>query len=145
MEKQLVVDSFSNKLAMDIGLKIIQLAKARNLCISVAINRINHIVFLYLDDGLPADKHCWLNRKANLAMHFEESSLAVKQDLINGAMTLAGTFALDETQFVARGGAIPIMVRGSGLIGAVTVTGLQDTDDHQLIVDALAADVEFIN
>lgn len=143
MERQLLVDSFSNKLAMSMGLSIIELAKCKNLCIGVSISRLNHTVFLYLDEGLPADKHNWINRKANVAKHFEESSLAVKEDLAEGGMTLSDTFALDKTEYVARGGSIPIMVKGAGLIGTITVTGLRDVDDHQLIVDALQADYEF--
>ena len=34
-------------------------------------------IFLFVDDNLPADKHLWLRRKANVAKHFEESSLSV--------------------------------------------------------------------
>lgn len=145
MERKLIVHSFSNKLAMDMGLKVLELAKSKNFCIGVSICRLNHTVFLYLDEGLSADKQNWIVRKANVAKHFEESSLAVKVNLANKGMTLGGTFGLDETQFVARGGSIPIMVREVGTIGAITVTGLSDKDDHQLIVDALSNCVEFVS
>ena len=144
MERQLVVSSFSNKLSMSMGLKIIELANGKGLSIGVEVSRLNHTVFLYLDDGLPADKHNWIKRKANIVKHFEESSLAVKEDLINGGMSLKGTFGLDETQFVAKGGSMPIMVEGVGLVGIVTVTGLSDVDDHQIIVDALSDIGKFV-
>ncbi len=119
------------------GLKILDLAKSRNHSIAVSIDRLNHTVFKYISDGLPEDKHDWLRRKANVAVRFEESSLSVKEDLQNGGMSLSTTFGLDEKEFVAKGGSIPLKVEGVGLIGVVTVSGLSDIEDHQLIVDAL--------
>lgn len=139
MEKQLALDHFSNQLALEMGLKIVNLAQERSLQVGVEISRINHTVFLFMDDGLSVDKHNWLRRKANVAVHFEESSLSVKTDLATGDMTLEDPFGLDERDYIAKGGSIPIMVTGAGLVGTITVTGLPDVEDHQLIVDALSA------
>lgn len=44
---------------------------------------------------------------------------------------------LPETEFVASGGAVPIFVRHVGLVGVATVSGLPDTEDHQLVVTAI--------
>ena len=137
MQRQLLLKSFSNKEALKMGLKVVDLAQQKGLIIGVEISRLNQTVFLFIDDGLPADKHNWIRRKANVAKHFEESSLAVKEDLAKGNMSLKETFGLDDTDYVARGGSIPIMVEDAGLIATVTVTGLPDVEDHQLIVDAL--------
>lgn len=137
MIKKIELESFSNKLALQMGLQIVELATSRQLHIGIKISRLNHDVFLYLDDSLPADKHLWLNRKANVAKHFEESSLSVKNDLINGNMTLEKTFALDSKNYIAKGGAIPIFVKGAGMVATITVSGLKDIDDHQIIVEAL--------
>jgi uncharacterized protein (UPF0303 family) len=93
--RKITLEKFSNKIALEIGLAIVNLAKERNQNIAVQIERLNQTIFLYVDDNLPADKHNWLRRKANIAKHFEESSLSIKQDLIQGKMTLEGTFALD--------------------------------------------------
>lgn len=135
--KRIELDSFSNRLALDMGMRIVELAKSRNLKVAVEICRLNHTIFLYVDDELPADKHNWLRRKANVAKHFEESSLRVKHDLIEGAMTLEKTFALAERDFLARGGSIPVFVKSAGMVATITVSGLRDEDDHQIIVDAL--------
>jgi len=51
-------------------------------------------------------------------------------------MDLEEIFGLDKSDFIARGGSIPIIVENAGLIATVTVTGLTDVADHQLIVDA---------
>jgi uncharacterized protein (UPF0303 family) len=137
MIQKIELDIFSNKVAMEMGLLIVDLAKTRNQQIAVEISRLNHIVFLYIDDTLPADKHNWLRRKANVAKHFEESSLSVKNDLINGNMTLEKTFGLNDNDFIAKGGAIPIFVRNAGMVAVITVSGLHDEEDHNIIVEAL--------
>ncbi len=135
--KKIEIDRFSNRIALEMGLTIIDLAKSRNQHIAVEICRLNHPVFLYVDDTLPVDKHNWLRRKANVAKQFEESSLNVKNDLKEGNMTLDKTFVLDERDFLAKGGSIPIFVKNAGMIATITVSGLHDEEDHNIIVDAL--------
>lgn len=137
MVRKIELESFNNRVGLDIGLKIVDLAKERNQNIAVQVERLNHTIFLYVDNNLPADKHNWLRRKANVAKHFEESSLSVKHDLINGNMTLNETFALNEKEYLAKGGTIPIFVPNVGIVAVVTVSGLHDDEDHKIILDAL--------
>lgn len=138
--RKIELESFTNSLALKMGLKIVELAKSRNQQIAVEIQRLTHSVFHYIDDGLPADKLNWLRRKANVAKHFEESSLSVKLDLQQNNMTLDGTFALDKKEYLAKGGAIPLFVKGAGLVATITVSGLHDEADHQIILDALSGE-----
>jgi uncharacterized protein (UPF0303 family) len=135
--RKIELDSFSNRLALDMGMTILDLAKSRNQHIAIEICRLNHTIFLYVDDSLPVDKHNWLRRKANVAKQFEESSLSVKNDLKKGDMTLEKTFGLDEKDFLAKGGAIPIVVKNTGMIATITVSGLHDEEDHNIIMEAL--------
>ena len=135
--KRIELDGFSNRTAMEMGLRIIDLAKSRNQHIAVEISRLNHTIFLYVDDELPVEKHNWLRRKANVAKQFEESSLSVKNDLKEGNMTLEKTFGLDEKNFLAKGGSIPIFIKNAGMIATITVSGLHDEEDHKIIIDAL--------
>ena len=137
MVKTIELEQFSNKLALQMGLAVVELAKSRDQHIGIEISRLNHTVFLYIDDSLPADKHNWLRRKANVAKRFEESSLVVKNDLEAGKMSLDKTFGLDERDFLAKGGSIPIFVKGAGMVATITVSGLHDIEDHKIIVDAL--------
>ena len=72
-----------------------------------------------------------------MAKQFEESSLSVKNDLQNGNMTLEKTFGLNEKDFLAKGGSIPIFVKSAGMIAIITVSGLQDEKDNDIIIEAL--------
>lgn len=137
MVKKIELKQFSNQLALEMGMAIINLAKERDHHIAVEICRLNHTVFLFVDDTLPADKHNWLRRKANIAKYFEESSLSVKNDLISKELSLEETFGLSKKNYIAKGGAIPIFIKEAGMIGTITVSGLRDFMDHDLIIDAL--------
>lgn len=132
------LNKFSNELALEMAMTVLDLAKERNQNIALEIRRLNHPIFLFIGHGLPADKHNWLRRKANLTRHFEESSLSIKHDLIKGKMTLDKTFALDKNEYLAKGGSIPIFVKDAGMIATITVSGLSDVEDHNIIVEALS-------
>ena len=43
------------------------------------------------------------------------------------------------SQFAAHGGAFPILLRGTGCIGTVAVSGLPQLEDHRLVVETLKA------
>ncbi|ANQ50559.1 hypothetical protein MY04_3194 [Flammeovirga sp. MY04] len=134
--RKITLNQFDNRLGLTIGLKVHEIAILKKQQIAVRVERLNHVIFMYVDNDLPADKHNWIDRKANVAKHFEESSLSVKHDLFNGKMSLEKTFALDENQYLAKGGAIPIFVENVGMIAIVTVSGLNDEKDHSIIIEA---------
>lgn len=135
--KKIELDNFNNRIGLEIGLAIVHLSKERNQNIAVQIERLTHVIFLYVDDNLPADKHNWIRRKANVAKHFEESSLSVKYQLTKESMTLEETFALDPKDYLAKGGSVPIVVKNAGMVAIVTVSGLQDEEDHKIIIESL--------
>lgn len=137
MIHEIEIKEFSNQLALEMGLEIIKLAKLRNKKIAVEIKRLNHIVFLFVDDSLGADKHIWLKKKSNVAMLFEMSSLSVRKNLEEKNRTLKDSYGLEDKDYAASGGSIPIFVENVGMVGTITVSALKDFEDHQLILDAL--------
>jgi len=46
---------------------------------------------------------------------------------------------LDNMDVVLAGGSFPVRVKGAGLIGAITVSGLHERDDHRVVVEAICA------
>ena len=46
-------------------------------------------------------------------------------------------YNLPEEDYAAHGGCFPIIVANAGIIGAVTVSGLTQREDHNLAVEAL--------
>ena len=48
-------------------------------------------------------------------------------------------YGLPVGDYAAHGGSFPLNVESAGIIGAVTVTGLTQREDHELVVEALCA------
>lgn len=42
-----------------------------------------------------------------------------------------------EADYAPHGGCFPVFIKGSGLMGTITVSGLSQEDDHQLVVDVI--------
>jgi uncharacterized protein (UPF0303 family) len=50
-------------------------------------------------------------------------------------------YGLPITDYAAHGGSFPIRMHGAGVIGSVTVSGLPQRADHELVVEALCAEL----
>jgi uncharacterized protein (UPF0303 family) len=82
----------------------------------------------------------WVRRKRNVTLRFFRSSYAVGLELRRDGQTLRQKFGLRDDDYMAHGGSFPVRLEGSPLvIGAVTVSGLPQRDDHDLVTRALAA------
>ena len=90
-------------------------------------------------DGATPDNPNWVRRKRNCVLRFFKSSYAIGLTLARQDSTLQAKFGLPDTEFAPHGGSFPIVVKGTGCIGAVTVSGLPQREDHNMVVEALAA------
>jgi uncharacterized protein (UPF0303 family) len=53
--------------------------------------------------------------------------------------TLLERYGLPIADYASHGGSFPLTVAGTGVVGSVTVSGLAQRDDHELVVEALCA------
>ena len=65
------------------------------------------------------------------------SSYAIGLTLEHTNRAFAERYGLPDADYAAHGGCFPIHVAGTGIIGAVTVSGLTQREDHNLVVEAL--------
>ncbi len=79
----------------------------------------------------------WIARKERGTLECWKSSLRLKLEAQTGGDQL-GDHGLTAQEAVFCGGCFPIHLKSLGVVGAVTVSGLSDLEDHQLAVDALA-------
>ena len=73
---------------------------------------------------------------------YGRSSLRVGEQFRADGKSFEADSRLDPATFAAHGGAFPILLRGTGCIGTVAVSGLPQLEDHQLVVDTVAALLE---
>src|SRR5690606_7873000 len=87
--------------------------------------------------GTTADNASWVRRKRAVTMRFFRSSYAMGLVLSQQQTTIEAKFGLASADYATHGGSFPIVVEGTGCIGAVSVSGLPQREDHNMVVEAL--------
>ena len=138
-EHTLVFPQFHAEQAWQVGSQLREMALARDAAIVIDVRTFGRRLFYAALDGTTPDNARWVERKSRTVEHFRRSSYAMGLTLQQAGMTLAEKFSLDPAEFATHGGAFPVRVTGVGVIGSVTVSGLPQRDDHQMVVEALCA------
>ena len=135
-EKDLQFKEFNSETALEIGLSIIERAKKENLQVAIDICINGHQLFHYAFQGTAPNNDQWILMKNRLANRYCMSSYRNKLRLQSMNKTLAD-IGLSSSEYAAVGGAFPITIQNVGVVGTITVSGLQDNEDHDLVVWAI--------
>jgi uncharacterized protein (UPF0303 family) len=133
-EDRLVLDRFSGTDAWRLGRSITELALAQGHPVVIDIRRSDLILFRAALDGSTPDQQVWAERKAAVVLRMERSSALVAARLAGTDPVASGWL---DHRYALTGGAVPIRVRGVGVVAAVAVSGLASEDDHALAVRGL--------
>ena len=136
-EELLQFSSFSNADAIAIGLDLYETAKAKNLPITIDIMRNGQQLFHLSMPGTSADNDQWVIRKCRLANRFQASSFRIGTELRAEGLTLEERYELSHYEYAAHGGCFPVIIKDTGMVGTITVSGLAQEDDHALVVEAI--------
>lgn len=141
-EQQLQFTAFSNADALRLGIALVERARALGKAITVDITRNGHQLFHHAMDGTSPDNANWIRRKNNVVQRFGRSSWHVGTRYRSKGKSFEADSGLDTTDFAAHGGAFPLTIRGTGVIGTITVSGLPQQEDHALVTSVLRAYLE---
>ena len=136
-EDQVVLPELDEAIAFDLGRRAVEAARQEHVPIVVGLWRGEHQLFHAALPGSTADNDAWLRRKGRVVMRFECSSLAMSRLCRDQGTTLLEKFALPPSRFAAAGGAVPLRVRGAGVVGWMGVSGLPQVDDHRFVIRIL--------
>jgi uncharacterized protein (UPF0303 family) len=137
-ERELIFSRLTNEDALELGLLLVEKARARRLSIAIDIARGGQRLFHYAAAGTSPDNASWIERKKNLVHRMFRSSYGIGLKLASSGKTLSESLAgLSCEDYAAHGGSFPIVVRDVGFVGTVTVSGLPQKDDHDLVVEAM--------
>ena len=138
-ERELQFDRFSNEDAAALGLMLYETAKEKNLPVTIDITRNGHQLFHLSMPGTSPDNDQWVARKIKLVNRMGTSSYHMGTLLRSLGMTLEERFELSHYEYAAHGGCFPVILKGTGPIGTITISGLAQEDDHAMVVDAIRA------
>jgi uncharacterized protein (UPF0303 family) len=137
-ERRLVFETFDADTGWMLGSRLRDACRERNLPVAIDITLHAMPLFYAALDGSTADNARWIRRKRNVTLHFQKSSYAIGRKLAQQGSSLQEKFGLPDEDYAAHGGSFPILVARAGCIGAVTLSGLPQREDHGLVVQALA-------
>src|SRR5580692_11915778 len=138
-ERELRLPRLDAQVAWDLGTRIRTLATERHLSLVIDVRRFGQPLFYSALDGTTPDNFEWVRRKSNVVARFHRSSYGVGMTQKMKGTTLLERQGLPLTEYAADGGSFPLHVEGAGVVGSVTVSGLPQRDDHNLVVEALCA------
>ncbi|WP_255768698.1 heme-degrading domain-containing protein [Pseudarthrobacter sulfonivorans] len=128
---------FTKDDSLSLGLLLVELGKTRRLPIAIDISKGDQVLFHAALEGATANNDQWIRMKQRAAARYEIPSMLVglRARLRGGRIEDQGWY--DESFYAAHGGCFPVYVAGVGAVATVTVSGLPQQQDHDLVVEAL--------
>lgn len=133
-EQELVLRQFDEKVAFALGSGIFQRALLEDLSLVVDIRSWDRQMFFAATAGTNADNAEWVRRKINTVRRYQRASY--RMVLERGEVPFSPQSGADPADYVIAGGGFPIRVKGAGVIGCLTISGLPGRSDHGVAVDA---------
>ena len=138
-EQELQFTRYNESTAWQLGTQMVERAMRENLPVTIDITRGQQQLFHYSMPGTAADNDEWVKRKVRLVNRFGHSSFHMGQLLKHKGKTIEQSYLIPESEFAAHGGCFPIIIKGTGMVGTITVSGLPQEEDHKLVVESIRA------
>lgn len=136
-EQDLQFTKFNEDDAWKLGSQLVETARHRNLSVTIDIRRGTHQLFHASLPGTSPDNDEWVKRKVRLVYRFGHSSFYIGQMLKSKGKTIEQSYLISESEYAPHGGCFPVIVKDTGIVGTVTVSGLPQEEDHRLVVEAI--------
>jgi uncharacterized protein (UPF0303 family) len=137
-ERLLQFARFGPAEAWALGSLVREIGVRQNAPIAIDVSFRDRTLFHCAMPGSTTDNAEWIRRKRNTVLRLWRSSYAVGRALALSGTTQEAAYMLPAADYAVHGGGFPILLGGAGCIGAITVSGLPQRDDHILVADALA-------
>lgn len=132
-EQELIFSHFNADDAWELGSLMVRRAREQGARLAISIDVNGQKLFYYAFDGTHLNNESAAARKSRVAHIFRCCSLRVFCELQLSGTSIADR-GRDPKDHLALGGAVPIRLRGTGVVGTVCVSGLAHTDDHKFVV-----------
>ena len=136
-ERDLQFVNFNEATAWQLGCQLVERAQKQRLPVVIDIMRGSHQLFHAALSGSAPDNDEWVKRKSRVVYRFGHSSFYMGELLKSRSQTMEKNYLVPESEFAPHGGSFPVIVKGTGVVGTITVSGLPSQDDHNLVVEGI--------
>ncbi|MFM8747366.1 MAG: heme-degrading domain-containing protein [Aestuariivirga sp.] len=136
-EEALRFHGFSEADAWALGSLMRQAAVEQALPFVIDIRIGNRPLFYTALPGSTPENPDWVRRKANTVSRFHKSSYRVGREYQLQGKAFDASRGIDPMDHAMAGGGFPIHLAGTGVVGAVTVSGVPQRQDHEFVVEML--------
>lgn len=138
-ESRLRFERFGEADAWALGSQMRAAALVRELPFVIDIRIGNRPLFYTALPGTSPDNPEWVRRKVNTVLRFHKSSYRVGREYELKRQAFDQSRGIDPMNHAPAGGGFPIHIVGTGVVGAVTVSGVPQREDHGFVVEMLCA------
>ena len=136
-ERVLVWARFGAPESWAVGSALRAEALRRGAAMSFEVTVAGRLLFACATDGAAAGQADWIRRKRNTVMRFGRSSYALGLELALSGKSLGERHGLELKDFAMHGGGVPVLLAGTGVVGSVVASGLDQRVDHAMVVEAM--------
>lgn len=137
-EAALQFGTFDAEAAFTLGCRLRELARVESKPVAIGIWMAGQTLFYAGTNGIVRSNEDWLRRKRNAVLRFGKSSMLLGTELAKSGATLQEKQGLPLAEYATHGGGFPLLLRGSGCVGAIVVSGLPQREDHAMVVAAIS-------
>jgi uncharacterized protein (UPF0303 family) len=129
---------FNEADAWTLGCQMQARAAERKLPLVIDIRIGIRPLFYVAMPGTTPENPDWVRRKVNTVYRFEGTSYRIALEYKEKGSPFDQSRGIDPLQYAPAGGGFPIRLAGS-VVGAVTVSGIPQREDHNFVAESLAA------
>ncbi|CAI5760290.1 unnamed protein product [Candida verbasci] len=142
LESKLIFDLFTTEIAWDLGNLARSLAQEnyprKSIIIDITLVGGQNLFHSAINSDTSIDNDYWVKRKYNTVFRFHKSSFYIGQKLRQKGKSLEDANFISSIDYATHGGSIPIKIRNfDGIIGALTISGLAQEEDHLLAIQSV--------
>jgi uncharacterized protein (UPF0303 family) len=136
-EQEIQFASFTSDTALAVGMALLEAAGKRSKPVTIDISRNGQQLFHFAMAGTAVDNDEWIKRKNRVVNRFGHSSYYIGVSLKHAGLTMEEKYLIPSAKYAAHGGAFPLIIRDVGVVGTISVSGLPQREDHELVVSTL--------
>lgn len=137
-EQQLQFTRFDNESAWRLGSLIKLNAEKTEAKVAIDITLNGQRLFSYAMPGTTIDNQEWIKRKQNVVHRYQRSSWYMGQYYKAKGKSIEQASLVDSKLYAPYGGSFPLNIRGVGVVGSISVSGLPQYEDHLLLIKSIS-------